>query len=65
MINSAAVLRWRKAKRCTGGNCVEVAEAEGLVLVRNSKVPEATLTFTAEEWETFLHGVKEGDFSSS
>ncbi|WP_250029150.1 DUF397 domain-containing protein [Paractinoplanes maris] len=65
MINPNEERRWQRARRCTGGNCVEVMRAEeDVVLVRNSTNPDAVLSFTTEEWETFLRGVKEGDFSS-
>nr|WP_250002499.1 DUF397 domain-containing protein [Actinoplanes sp. M2I2] len=57
-------LRWSKAKRCAGGDCVEVALTGGHVLVRNSKNPDEVLSFTGDEWEAFLDGVKEGEFSS-
>ena len=56
--------RWRRAKRCTGGNCVEVAKVGDRYLVRDSKAPEAAvLSFTEAEWLTFAEGVKTGDFS--
>jgi len=64
MIKMPEELRWQKAKRCAGGNCVEVARADGAVLVRNSTSPDKVLSLTVEEWEAFVAGVKEGDFSS-
>ncbi|MCY1137432.1 DUF397 domain-containing protein [Actinoplanes sp. Pm04-4] len=62
-IQFTEALLWQKAKRCTGGNCVEAAEAEGQVLLRNSTNPNMILTFTAEEWDAFVDGVKKGEFS--
>jgi len=64
MIKLTEELQWHKARRCTSGNCVEVAQADGAVLVRNSTSPDEVLSFTVEEWEAFVAGVKEGDFSS-
>jgi Domain of unknown function (DUF397) len=62
MINWAE-LRWRRAKRCTGGTCVEVAKVGGRYLIRDSKAPDVVLSFTEVEWRAFAEGVKTGDFS--
>jgi hypothetical protein len=49
---------WRKSSRSTsgGGNCVEVACVDRVVLVRDSKaVPTGPeLRFSAEEWVGFV-----------
>ncbi|WP_199515960.1 DUF397 domain-containing protein [Nucisporomicrobium flavum] len=47
-----------------GSNCVEVAlQGAGGVAVRDSKNPhDATLLFTAAEWDAFVAGVKDGEF---
>jgi hypothetical protein len=45
-----------------GGNCVEVAVAE-LVMVRDSKNPDGpVLVFGKTEWSAFVRGVKAGEF---
>lgn len=46
------------------GNCVEVQFLEdGSVQVRNSRDPQGSvLTFTAQEWATFLAGARKGEF---
>lgn len=46
------------------GNCVEVQFlTDGGVQVRNSKDPDGpVLTFTREEWEAFIGGVRLGEF---
>lgn len=60
---------WRKSTRSgNGGNCVEVStnltNATGTVLVRDSKDPSGpVLAFTPQEWEAFVGGVREGEFS--
>lgn len=57
-------VRWRSAKRCTNGTCVEVAKVGDRYLMRDSKDPDgAILSFPEDEWESFIAGVKEGDFS--
>ncbi|MFS8479041.1 MAG: DUF397 domain-containing protein [Micromonosporaceae bacterium] len=46
-----------------GGSCVEARRYDGLIEVRNSKNPAAgTVRFTPEEWDSFLYGVKRGEF---
>lgn len=48
-----------------GGNCVAVGRrADGRVVVRQSKDPEHELGFTADEWDAFVRGVKDGQFDS-
>jgi predicted small integral membrane protein len=49
----------------TGGNCVEVAFlAGGGVAMRNSRHPDGpALVFTRAEWDAFLGGARDGEFS--
>jgi hypothetical protein len=49
----------------TGGNCVEVAFlADGQIAMRNSRHPRGpALIFTRSEWDAFLGGAKDGEFS--
>ena len=43
--------------------CVEVAKKDGFVGVRDSKNPTGpVLSYTAQEWEVFVAGVKNGEF---
>jgi hypothetical protein len=54
---------WWKSTRSGTGNCVEVANAGGNLLVRNSKHPDGPiLAFTKAEWRAFLAGAKDGEF---
>jgi hypothetical protein len=55
---------WFKSTRSDdGGGCVEVAEVDGGVGVRDSKDPDGpTLWFTREEWTAFIVGVYRGEF---
>jgi Domain of unknown function (DUF397) len=58
---------WRKSTRSTdnGGACVEVADlSDGGAAVRDSKDNGngPILVFAAPEWESFLGGIKDGEF---
>jgi hypothetical protein len=63
MIKLAEQPHWRRSGRCSTGSCVEVAKVGTGFLVRDSKDPDsAHLSFTGEEWDAFVAGVKAGDF---
>lgn len=66
-MNPQAVdLSWRRSGRCDTNTCVEVALHEGEVMVRDSKNPEGPfLRFSRREWEAFVGGVGDGDFTFS
>jgi hypothetical protein len=53
---------WRKSTYSggSGGNCVEAANAPGLVAVRDTTQQGAgpVLRITAEAWKTFTNGIK-------
>lgn len=56
---------WRKSLRCNGASaCVEFTElGDGNVAIRDSKQQDSpVLVFTAEEWQAFTAGVREGEF---
>ena len=55
---------WRKSTFSgQNGDCVEVAEAGDLILVRNSNRPEAgTIEFTRSEIAAWVSGCKAGEF---
>jgi Domain of unknown function (DUF397) len=55
---------WRKASASHPANaCVEVAPADGMVAMRDSKDPGGPiLRYTAAEWHAFLEGAKKGEF---
>ncbi|MFF4346142.1 DUF397 domain-containing protein [Streptomyces sp. NPDC001530] len=55
---------WRKSRRSSGnGACVEVAFAEGVVAVRDSKdTGGPALVFSPAEWTAFLGGAHDGRY---
>ncbi|WP_203716261.1 DUF397 domain-containing protein [Asanoa siamensis] len=66
MNESSAAISWRKSSRCASGACVEVADAVGTVLMRDSKTPAgAPLEFSKGVWATFIVDLKEGRFHAN
>jgi Domain of unknown function (DUF397) len=54
---------WRRGKKCESGACVEVAAADGIVMVRSSASQSSTVVMvTRDMWREFLADVKDGDF---
>jgi Domain of unknown function (DUF397) len=54
---------WRKSRFCESGACVEVADIDEIVAVRDGKAPNgAMLQFTRSEWRAFVDGIRAGDF---
>jgi Domain of unknown function (DUF397) len=52
---------WRKSSYSDGqgGDCVETASGNGVVLVRDTTDRDGgTLAFSAETWQTFVTGLK-------
>lgn len=56
--------QFRKAGECSDKTCVEVAIADGVVGLRDSKDGDRgpVLAFTEQEWASFLAGAKAGEF---
>lgn len=56
---------WHRSSHCADLNCVEVRHSIGQgIQVRDSKLGNTspTLTFTRDEWDAFIKGVKDGEF---
>jgi len=55
--------QWVRSSFCSSSACVEVARADELVFLRDSKQPDRVpLEFTSAEWAAFLAGARRGDF---
>lgn len=58
-----ALLTWRTASRCAGGECVEVAQRDGVMMLRDSTQPRGTvLHCTGAEWRSLVGSIKAGSF---
>ncbi|MBO3744640.1 DUF397 domain-containing protein [Streptosporangiaceae bacterium NEAU-GS5] len=55
-------LAWRTASKCTGANCVEVADlTDGRVAMRDSKQTDGPiLIFGRDEWQGFVDAARTG-----
>jgi hypothetical protein len=58
-------LKWRKAQSSVNnGACVEVADADGMIAVRDSKNPVGpVIMYTRHDWAVFLDAAKKGKFN--
>lgn len=56
---------WRKSTGSDSGACVEVAMVDEVVGVRDTKAngEGPVLEFNRKEWEAFLYGVANGEFT--
>jgi Domain of unknown function (DUF397) len=63
MMGTVRSTHWKKSSRCDSSACVEVAQLEQHVGVRDSKDPDGpVLTFSSGAWSSFVAGVRAGDF---
>jgi hypothetical protein len=62
---TTAQLPWQRSSFCSAQGCVEVASLpDGQKALRDSKAGDsgAILVFSAEEWASFIGGVRAGEF---
>jgi len=65
MQDNTESLNWRISSRCSAGGCVEVANGERFVHVRDSKNPNSpVLDFSVGSWLSFIAGIRAGDFTT-
>jgi hypothetical protein len=56
---------WRKSTRSGANGCVEVADLDRVIAVRDSKNPEGPkLIFRARDWRAFADTLKSGGHDS-
>lgn len=57
---------WKKSRHSTMSGCVEVAVADRMIGVRDSKDRGGPmLVFRPDEWQAFVSGVRDGEFDLS
>jgi Domain of unknown function (DUF397) len=54
---------WRTASFCQSGECAEVAEQGGEVLLRSTRAPDVVVRLTGTEWQALTKGIAAGEFS--
>ncbi|MEV0455260.1 DUF397 domain-containing protein [Catellatospora methionotrophica] len=61
-----AELTWRRSSYCDSGACVEVAQLDHGVAIRDAKDPQGpALRFSRQEFAAFIAGVRAGDFAAA
>lgn len=53
---------WRKSSFCQNGECAEIADYGGEVLLRSSRSPDDVIRLTPGEWQALVEGVRAGEF---
>lgn len=52
---------FRTASFCAGGECVEVAQRDGVIILRDSTQPDGSmLHYAVEDWGSFVRNIKSG-----
>lgn len=60
----SASIQWQKSSFSGGGgeNCVEVAQHDGNIVMRESDAPGEIITTSRDKLAAFIKGVKAGEF---
>ena len=54
---------WRIAVKSGGGNCVQVARRDGMIMIADSKHPGGpVLSYTLQEFDASPDGAKKGEY---
>ena len=52
---------WRRASFCASGECVEVAQQDSVIILRDSTQPHGSmLRYAAGDWGSFVRDIKSG-----
>ncbi|MFE2845155.1 DUF397 domain-containing protein [Streptomyces scopuliridis] len=60
-------IQWRKSSKSSnaeGSDCLELAEHDGEILMRESDNPDVIIRTTPAKLRAFLDGAKEGEFDN-
>ena len=56
---------WRTASYCASGECVQVTQRDGLIILRDSTSPGGvTIPYPAVKWQSFVADTKAGNFDN-
>jgi hypothetical protein len=65
-VGQTAQPAFRAASFCDGGECVEVAQRDSMIVLRDSTQPHGSmLHYTAEHLRSLIRNMKAGEFRSS
>jgi hypothetical protein len=54
---------WRRASFCASNECVEVAQRNSMIILRDSTQPRGSmLRYAARDWGAFVRSIKSGKF---
>ena len=54
---------WRRASFCASGECVEVAQQDGVIILRDSTQPHGSLLYAAvSDFGSLVRNIKSGRF---
>jgi hypothetical protein len=63
-VGQATPPAFRRASFCASGECIEVAQRDSMIILRDSAQPHAcTLNYSARHWESFVRSIKSGKFN--
>jgi hypothetical protein len=64
-VRQAAQAAFRAASFCGNTECVEVAQRDGLIVLRDSTQPQGTmLHYAVDDWGSFVRNIKSGQLDN-
>lgn len=58
-------LVWRRSSKCDGGACVEVAELDAVIKIRDSTEPDSVpIEISRDVWQDFISWLRTGAFGA-
>jgi hypothetical protein len=53
---------WRKSSFCQNGECAEITQQGGEMMLRSTRSPGDVIRLTAAEWRALVKGIEAGEF---
>ena len=61
LVGQTVPLAWRRASFCASGECIEVAQRDDMISLRDSTQPHGrVLHYAARDWGSFVRTIKSG-----